>query len=336
MSKVVSRINQLIKINNLLIIISLLIPVTSLAGEIHNITIVENQLVIHHDNCDLKSPVKWNNKLILPLVDCASAAGKIPLSTGDVKQIHWAQHDPNTVWVVVTFLTDYQFAMLSSATDKYIICLAAACEPQPSANELINLTQSQTIMFSLENILFQIPLKNMLITEFLDRSIGFIPSDIIRDGLPHFGSKRDDWQRKTRKHLGYDIYADKIEVIAAAPGIVSQVGKSYRAGLYVKLNHDNNLTTVYVHLKQVVVKKGQLVKRSEVIGKIDGAVGNAISPQLHFEIKVNNKNIDPLPLVEKFYQTNPLVTEKIQNYKQQLIKSIQHRDQLVEQYLLKH
>ena len=328
-------INRLRKINRVFFILALFLPVTSLAGKINNITIEENKLVIHHQNCYLKSPVKWNNKLILPLADCTSTAGKIPLSTGNVREIHWAQHDPTTVWVVITFLTDYQFAMTDSP-DKYIICLAAACEPKSSPDELVKLTQSQTILFSLENILFQIPLEDMLITEFLDRSIGFIPPDIIRDGLPHFGAKRDDWQKKTRKHLGYDIYADKINVIATAPGIVSQIGKSYRAGLYVKLNHDSNLTTVYVHLKQVLVKKGQLVKRSEVIGRIDGAAGNAISPQLHFEIKVKNKSIDPLPLIEKFYQADKVVTAKIEMYKQQLIKSIQHRDQLVKQYLLKH
>jgi sulfur relay (sulfurtransferase) DsrC/TusE family protein len=324
------------KINSLLPILLLLFPITSLAGKINNISVVENKLVIYHHNCYLKSPVKWNNKLILPLANCASTAGKIPLSTGHVKQIHWAQHDPKTVWVVVTFLTDYQFAITAATAGKYVICLAAACKSKPSAQELMELTQSQTMMFSLQNIWFQIPLKNMLITEFLERSIGFTPLDIIRDGLPHFGSKRDDWQKKTRQHLGYDIYADKIDVIAAAPGVVSQVGKSYRAGLYVKLSHDNHLSTVYVHLHQAVVKKGQWVKRGEVIGRIDGATGNAISPQLHFEIKVKNKSIDPLPLLEKFYQANPLVTEKIQTYKQQLLKSIQHRDQLVKQYLLKH
>lgn len=291
--------------------------------------------MIYHQNCYLKSPVKWNNKLILPLANCTSTAGKIPLSTGNVKQIHWAQHDPSMVWVVITFLTDYQFAITDSP-DKYVICLAAACEPRPSPNELMKLTQSQTILFSLDDVWFQIPLKDMLITELLDRSIGFMPPDVIKDGLPHFGAKRDDWQKQTRKHLGYDIYADKISVIAAAPGIVSQVGKSYRAGLYIKLNHGNNLTTVYVHLKQVLVKKHQLVKRSEVIGRIDGAAGNAISPQLHFEIKVKDQSIDPLPLIEKFYQADDLVTAKIAKYKQQLVKSIQHRDQLVQQYLLKH
>jgi hypothetical protein len=252
-----------------------------------------------------------------------------------LKQVHWAQHDPTTVWIVVTFLTAYQFEIVPSP-DKYIICLATSCKPKQSSAELKNLTPSQTLMFSLENILFKIPLKNMLIAEFLDRSIGFVPGDLIRDGLPHFGAKRDDWKRTTRKHLGYDIYTDKMDVIAAAPGVVSRVGKSYQAGLYIKLNHDNNLTTVYVHLNQSLVKKGQLVKQSEVIGRIDGAAGNAISPQLHFEIKIKDKSIDPLPLIEKFYQADNPIKARIKVYKQKLIKLSQYRDKLVKQYLLKH
>ena len=321
--------------NKLFLMLLLFFPVTGQAGKISNIVFNEGKLIIYHQNCDLKQPIRSSKKLILPLEDCASSAGKIPLSTENLKQIHWAQHDPTTVWIVVTFLTDYQFEMVSYP-DKYIVCLATSCKPELSPEELEKLTQSQTFLFSLENILFQIPLKQMLIAEWLDRSIGFIPRDLVRDGLPHFGSKRDDWKRKTRKHLGYDIYIDKVDVIAAAPGVVSRVGKSYQAGLYIKLNHDNNLTTVYVHLNQSLVKKGQFVKRGEVIGRIDGAAGNAISPQLHFEIKIKNKSIDPLPLIEKFYQADNPIKEKIETYKQKLIKLSQYRDNLVEQYLLKH
>ena len=323
------------KINKLLLILVLFFPVTGQAGKINKIFFDEGKLVIHHQDCYLKQPITGTNKLILPLEHCASTAGKIPQSISNLKQIHWAQHDPTTVWVVATFLTDYQFEIVHSP-NKYIICLATSCAPKQSPEDLEKLTPSSTLMFSLENILFQIPLKNMLIAEFLDRSIGFVPHDVIRDGLPHLGSKRDDWKKKPRKHLGYDIYTDKVDVIAAAPGIVSRIGKSYQAGLYIKLNHNNNLTTVYVHLNQTLVKKGQFVNRSEVIGRIDGAAGNAISPQLHFEIKVKNNNIDPLPLIEKFYQANPPIKDKIQYFKQQLPRLTQYRDHLVEQYLLKH
>ena len=71
----------------------------------------------------------------------------------------------------------------------------------------------------------------------------------------------------------------------------------------------------------------------EIIGRIDGSVGNAISPQLHFELKVENDSIDPLPLIEQFYKDDVAVTGAIQQYKGQLVNSIKERDQLVKQFL---
>ena len=52
-----------------------------------------------------------------------------------------------------------------------------------------------------------------------------MPRDVVRDGLPHFGSLRDDWQGqgKARKHLGYDIYVDNSNVLAMADGVVTRV-----------------------------------------------------------------------------------------------------------------
>ncbi len=189
------------------------------------------------------------------------------------------------------------------------------------------------MMFFLNSILFKIHLKDMLIDEFLIRSIGYVPSDFIRDGLPHFGSKRDDWKGKKRKHQGYDIYIDKINVIAAADGTVTKVKRSSRSGLYVKLHHGNKLYTLYVHLKRASVKRGQKVKQGEVIGIINGSSGNAIEAQLHFEIKPNNKSVDPLLLIKEFYQDDNQIIDKIKSYERTLKKSIQRRNRAVIKFL---
>jgi hypothetical protein len=87
------------------------------------------------------------------------------------------------------------------------------------------------------------------------------------------------------------------------------------------LDHGNELYTVYVHLKEARVKEGQKVKSREVIGIIDGPAGNAVEAQLHFEIKISDKSVDPLPFIEHFYRENPDITKKIQSYKQSLIKT---------------
>jgi hypothetical protein len=189
------------------------------------------------------------------------------------------------------------------------------------------------VLFSLSGQIFQIPLKDMLINEFIDKSIGYIPKDIIRDGLPHFGSKRDDWLGKMRIHKGYDIYIDKWDVVAAATGTVAKIGHSQRAGLYVKLHHGAKLYTVYVHIRQALVKTGQTVKAGELIGRIDGAVGNASSPQLHFELKINDNSVDPLPLIEAFHQADSALLTKIIDYKQKLEIASERRDRIVKKFL---
>jgi len=209
-------------------IVLLWLPMASHAGRINNIFFDQDNavIVIRHSGCQLKSYDLWKRKLILSLQNClVSDKGKIKVDYPNLKGIHWALYDGK----------------------KYYICLPA-CSKRTAQNDwLSEIRSSKKMMFFFNSILFQIPLQDMLIDEFLLRSIGYVPSDFIRDGLPHFGSKRDDWKGKKRKHQGYDIYIDKINVIAAADGTVTKVKRSSRSGLYVKLHHGNKLYTLYVH-----------------------------------------------------------------------------------------
>jgi len=313
-------------------LILLLFPMVGEAGNIENIFFDNSTLTIRHSHCQLKPPFKERRRLILPMANCASRAGKINVFHPTLKRIHWAQHDRKTVWIVVTFLTEYQFEITSSPY-QYRVCIPV-CNPQSRQEDgLVETRKSKKMMFLLNGILFQIPLERMLLEEFIDRSIGFVPKDVVRDGLPHFGAKRDDWKGKKRKHKGYDIYADRINVIAAADGKVTKVRKTARAGLYIKLHHGSRLYTLYVHLNSASVKEGQKVKRGDIIGTIDGPTGNAVEPQLHFEIKPNNRSIDPLPLIERFYQGDSGIINKIKRHKKTLSKTIQQRNRKVRKFL---
>lgn len=278
----------------------------------------QHAITVNHQGCQLGKPVKQARKLILPLEACISnTAGEIAVLDNTVEKIHWTQHTPNLVWVVVTFTENYH-ATIETLAHQYKICF-------PTCNDTVPKT-SKTL-FLLQGITFQIPLEGMLISEFIDRSIGYEPKDVVKDGLPHFGSKRDDWLGRVRKHQGYDIYINQTNVVAAAAGVVKKIGKGYRAGLYIKLDHGKNgLYTVYVHLKSAHVKEGQKVRAGEVIGMIDGPSGNAVEAQLHFEIKINNKSVDPLPFIEDFHQENQAIIQKIQHYKQLLVKRTQIRE----------
>jgi hypothetical protein len=143
------------------------------------------------------------------------------------------------------------------------------------------------------------PLAGLDADALIDRSLGFTPKDMVRDGLPHFGSTRDDWIGNPRPHKGLDIYVDKVTVQAIAPGTVVGTGRGERAGGWATIDHGNGVETVYVHISGLRVRKCHQVSRGQSIAVIDGAVGNAVQPQLHFELRLDGQAVDPVLYIFK-------------------------------------
>ena len=97
-----------------------------------------------------------------------------------------------------------------------------------------------------------------------------------------------------RAHLGVDYAAPKgTPVRAIGLGFVESAGPMGGYGNAVVLKHHNGQSTVYAHLSQILVKRGQSVVQGQSIGKV-GATGWATGPHLHFEFRVNGKHQDPL------------------------------------------
>ena len=101
---------------------------------------------------------------------------------------------------------------------------------------------------------------------------------------------------KTRKmHYGMDFSAKTgTEIYATGDGVISKVKKSKRGyGNYVKINHGFGYETLYAHMSKYIVKRGQRVKRGEVIGYV-GNSGISTAPHLHYEVRKDNKKINPM------------------------------------------
>jgi murein DD-endopeptidase MepM/ murein hydrolase activator NlpD len=80
---------------------------------------------------------------------------------------------------------------------------------------------------------------------------------------------------------------------AAEDGIVAYAGSELKGyGNLVLVRHSNGFVTAYAHASELNVKKGDAVKRGQVIGKA-GATGNVTSPQLHFEVRRGATPVDP-------------------------------------------
>ncbi len=80
---------------------------------------------------------------------------------------------------------------------------------------------------------------------------------------------------------------------AAEDGVVAYAGNELKGyGNLVLIRHSNGFVTAYAHASEILVKRGDTVKRGEVIAK-SGQTGNVTSPQLHFEIRKGSTPVDP-------------------------------------------
>ncbi|MDI6840851.1 MAG: peptidoglycan DD-metalloendopeptidase family protein [bacterium] len=93
---------------------------------------------------------------------------------------------------------------------------------------------------------------------------------------------------------GIDIKAEYgTPVVAVADGEVAYEGIFLGYGKIVLLDHKNGFHTLYAHLSEILVTKGDKVKKGEVIGKV-GTTGLLEEPRLHFEVRESGKAVDPM------------------------------------------
>jgi murein DD-endopeptidase MepM/ murein hydrolase activator NlpD len=95
-------------------------------------------------------------------------------------------------------------------------------------------------------------------------------------------------------HPGIDIaVATGTPVRAAAGGIVTYAGWLTGYGNVVIIYHGSDISTLYAHLKRYIVKKGQAVKRGQVIAYSDNT-GWSTGPHLHFGVYLGDKPVNPM------------------------------------------
>jgi murein DD-endopeptidase MepM/ murein hydrolase activator NlpD len=83
-------------------------------------------------------------------------------------------------------------------------------------------------------------------------------------------------------------------VKAAEDGVVAYSGNELKGyGNLVLVRHSNGYVTAYAHASELMVKRGDTIKRGQVIAK-SGQSGEVASPQLHFEIRKGSSPVDPL------------------------------------------
>ena len=114
----------------------------------------------------------------------------------------------------------------------------------------------------------------------------------------NYGTRKDPFTGKPKKHRGID-FAGKIgtELMAVAPGRVVSAGERVGYGTTVEIDHGLGFTTLYAHLSQIKVSRGDWVRPGTVIG-LAGSSGRSTGPHLHYEIRYKGSPFDPTKFVK--------------------------------------
>ena len=113
-----------------------------------------------------------------------------------------------------------------------------------------------------------------------------------------YGQRVDPFSGKKAWHAGVDFAGkDGSDVIAVASGVVTYAGQRYGYGEMVEITHGDGYVTRYGHHDHVVVTMGEIVKKGQVIGKM-GSSGRSTGPHVHFEVLLNDRQIDPIKFVQ--------------------------------------
>jgi murein DD-endopeptidase MepM/ murein hydrolase activator NlpD len=125
--------------------------------------------------------------------------------------------------------------------------------------------------------------------------------------LPSSGGAEFRWPARGRVISGFGSAGNEginiavpegTPVKAAETGTVAYAGSEVKGyGNLVLIRHDNGFVSAYAHNGEIAVKRGDRVKRGQVVAK-SGQSGNVTSPQLHFEIRRGSTPVDPVPFLE--------------------------------------
>tara|TARA_B100001059_G_scaffold36370_1_gene29448 strand:+ start:3118 stop:4095 length:978 start_codon:yes stop_codon:yes gene_type:complete len=116
-----------------------------------------------------------------------------------------------------------------------------------------------------------------------------------------YGYRIDPFTKKRRFHYGMDFSARKgTPIYATGNGTVKRAdNRSSGFGKHIRIDHGFGYVSLYAHLSKYNVRRGQKVKRGDIIGFV-GNTGRSRGPHLHYEILKDNKKINPL----NFYYGN--------------------------------
>jgi hypothetical protein len=126
-------------------------------------------------------------------------------------------------------------------------------------------------------------------------SIQPIANDDLTRMASGFGWRTDPFTKARRRHKGMDFTATRgTPIYATSDGIIKRAdARALGYGKHIRIDHGFGYLTLYAHLSGYNVKRGQRVKRGDIIGYV-GNTGRSQAPHLHYEIHKDGKAVNPI------------------------------------------
>ncbi len=123
-----------------------------------------------------------------------------------------------------------------------------------------------------------------------------------------FGYRNDPFTKVRKMHEGMDFTAKTgTPIFATGDGVIQKADNSLSGyGNHIEIRHGYGYKTLYAHLSKYKARRGQRVKRGDIIGYI-GSTGRSEAPHLHYEVHKNGKVVNPL----NFYYGNISAAEYV-------------------------
>lgn len=145
-------------------------------------------------------------------------------------------------------------------------------------------------------------------------SVARLPTAMPIESYPYlsssYGWRRNPFNGQMSMHEGLDFSAPHgTPIRSAAGGVVRTVTVHRGYGNMVEIDHGEGLMTRYAHAKTILVKEGEVVTRGQLIARV-GSTGLSTGPHLHFEVRKDDKPLDPRTFLAGQPIATPVATSR--------------------------
>jgi len=152
-------------------------------------------------------------------------------------------------------------------------------------------------------------------------SIQPVSSSELKRMASGYGYRIDPFTKKRTMHWGMDFSAKTgTPIYATGDGRISRAdNRAVGFGNHVRIDHGYGYVSIYAHMDKIAVRRGNLVKRGDLIGYV-GNTGRSVAPHLHYEISKDGRKINPI----NFYSgsLSPIEFEELVNQASQENQSL--------------